>query len=117
MAGIDLERLRIWRKNNPEKYKAQWRRASHSLTNRNGDLIRQYGITLIQYNEMFSTQNGCCKICGIHQSQLAKALHVDHDHKTNKIRGLLCKKCNSLLGFANDNTTILKNSMTYLESK
>jgi hypothetical protein len=60
-----------------------------------------YGITLIQYNEIFNSQNGCCKICGTHQSELKKALFVDHDHKTGKIRGLLCHQCNIGIGIFN----------------
>lgn len=109
------EYQRKWRFSNPEKYRNQWLRNNKSVTNRNLDLFKQYGITLLEYNDIFTKQNGMCRICGIHQSQLPKSLHVDHCHKTNKVRGLLCKKCNSLLGFANDNMTILKNAITYLE--
>jgi hypothetical protein len=58
-----------------------------------------YGITLQQYEKMFKEQNGKCGICGIHQDTLKKSLCVDHCHKTNKVRGLLCKNCNVALGF------------------
>lgn len=59
----------------------------------------QYGITEEQYNAMFEQQKGCCAICGKHQSQQNIRLCIDHDHKTGRIRGLLCQKCNIGLGW------------------
>jgi hypothetical protein len=56
-----------------------------------------------------------CKDCNIHQSDLNKALSVDHDHKTGKIRGLLCYNCNLALGHTMDNVEILKNLTKYLD--
>lgn len=76
-----------------------------------------YNITIKDYNRMFAEQEGKCAICGIHQRELRKALHVDHDHETKNIRGLLCKKCNSLLGYVNDNEDILNNAIEYLIKK
>lgn len=54
-----------------------------------------YGITLDQYNEMFKAQEGKCAICQRHQNELTRTLCVDHDHKTNKVRALLCVTCNT----------------------
>ena len=62
---------------------------------------------------MFEKQNNKCAICGQEFSDSNKAF-VDHCHKTNRIRGLLCTKCNSLLGMANDNIEILQNAIKYL---
>ena len=81
---------KIYRKNNPEK--------PNKKAIRNRHLIREYGISLENYNKMFEEQKGCCFICRIHQSKLEMSLVVDHDHKTNKIRGLLCRNCNCRLG-------------------
>ena len=64
---------------------------------------------------MYNEQQGCCLICKIHQSEINKKFHVDHCHSTDKIRGLLCPDCNHLLGFAKDNTEILKNAIDYLQ--
>jgi hypothetical protein len=64
---------------------------------------RDYNITIEEYNEMFDDQKGCCKICGRHQSEFKQRLCVDHDHKTGKIRGLLCHTCNRFLGYIDDN--------------
>lgn len=65
---------------------------------RNQHLILNYGITLKQYQELFEKQKGCCAICGRHQRNFKSKLHVDHDHKTGIIRGLLCTGCNIILG-------------------
>ncbi len=62
-------------------------------------LRTQYGMTIDDYNKMFEEQNGCCFLCGRHQSELTSALHVDHDHKTGRVRKLLCKLCNVRVGW------------------
>ena len=91
-----------------------------SMVMKDYDLKRAYGIDLKQYNDIFESQNGCCKICNKHISELnnkhKKSLCVDHCHKTNKIRGLLCDKCNRGIGLLNDNIESLKNAIIYLES-
>lgn len=61
----------------------------------------RYGLSSEDWQEIFDRQNGCCPICGIHQSKLNQSLSVDHNHKTNEIRGLLCNKCNLAMGFLN----------------
>jgi len=75
-----------------------------------------YGLTLEDYNRIHDTQNGCCAICGKHETKLNKRLVVDHCHKTGKVRGLLCEKCNHGLGRFEDNLTIIENAITYLKS-
>jgi hypothetical protein len=82
---------------------------------RNSQIKCKYGITLEQYNEMFIIQNGCCSICGRHQNEFKKALHVDHDHITGNVRGLLCTNCNTILGMAHDEVDLLKNVIDYIE--
>jgi len=66
--------------------------------------------------QLMIKQNGCCAICGIAEKNLNRRLSIDHCHKTNEIRGLLCFHCNSLIGFAKENTNILQSSITYLNS-
>ena len=73
---------------------------------RNYDLKRFYGITLDDYNRIFIEQTGCCAMCGRHQSEFKKRLAVDHDHKTGKIRGLLCTNCNLKLGILEDKNLV-----------
>lgn len=67
------------------------------------------------YNLLFEKQAGRCAICNRHQSELQKALCADHDHVTKKVRGLLCSKCNLMLGYAGDNLELLQNSVEYLK--
>jgi hypothetical protein len=62
---------------------------------KNSMLKYQYGITIDDYNKMFEKQKGKCDICERHQNDLTRTLCVDHDHKTNKVRALLCVTCNT----------------------
>lgn len=110
---------RAWRKNNPEKVKEtdkRWRDNNpekHYIKLRKAMLKRKYGITLDEYNDMLEKQNGVCAICGQAKNE---TLAVDHDHKTGKIRGLLCGHCNHVVGFAKDNIDILDKTILYLNS-
>jgi hypothetical protein len=60
---------------------------------------------------------GCCKVCGCSMSLVGKSsesCHIDHDHKTGKVRGLLCRSCNLALGFTKDSPKILQRLIGYL---
>ena len=81
-------------------------------------LRREYGITMEQFYELKRKQDGVCAICGrvapgTHENN--KELHVDHDHRTGHIRGLLCHTCNKGLGLLGDTLEQLKKALTYLE--
>ena len=56
-------------------------------------LEKKYGMTIEQYNQLLIDQDYRCSICKIHQNESKKQFNVDHDHKTGKIRGLLCNLC------------------------
>lgn len=79
-----------------------------------------YNITEDYVIYLYKSQKGCCAICSVPiilesgKTKKGKA-HVDHDHLTGKVRGLLCTKCNTLLGMANDSIPILKEAVKYLE--
>lgn len=60
---------------------------------------RGISMTIEKYNELFQKQNGCCALCGKHQSEFNRRLSVDHNHTTGQIRGLLCWKCNTSIGW------------------
>jgi len=75
---------------------------------------RTYGITSDQYNKMLEDQNGVCKIC-FTGCLTKRRLAVDHCHVTGKVRGLLCVKCNSVLGQVGDNIKILEEAIKYLK--
>lgn len=67
------------------------------------------------YDELAVMQGGeFCKICGAGRG--AKRLHVDHDHETGEIRGLLCSLCNAMLGQARDNPATLQAGIDYLST-
>ncbi len=125
---------RKWIQDNPEKFRAIQKRYMKSekgkiairkkqkkfqdteksnLIFRKQNLKRSYNMTLEDYDNLFNNQNGVCLICKNPETN-GRRLSVDHDHKTGKIRGLLCQKCNTLLGCANDSIDILLKSIEYL---
>lgn len=83
---------------------------------RNYRLIKAYGITVEEYDDMYISQGGSCAICGRHQAEFKRRFCVDHCHDTEEIRGLLCSSCNTALGLMKDNTQILTNAIKYLEN-
>jgi len=118
-----------WRENNKEKikkYQAEWNKLNtekvkkYNETNffkkKNRDVKRKYGITIDQYRDMLSQQLSGCSICGKTIIEIGKLLGVDHDHKTKKIRGLLCDKCNLGLGYFNDDIELLTKTIKYLNA-
>ncbi len=65
--------------------------------------MKRYGITLLEYEEMLEMQGGVCAVCGEAETVTtklggARLLSVDHCHETGRIRGLLCLRCNAVLG-------------------
>lgn len=79
-------------------------------------LMKLYGLSVEDWNRMFLAQGGKCAICDRHQTAVPKQrLQVDHDHETDKIRGLLCSDCNMGLGLFRDNLTSLAKASEYLQ--
>jgi hypothetical protein len=64
---------------------------------------------------MLEQQNGVCAICHGNCTTW-KALSVDHDHRTGKVRGLLCQTCNTGIGALDDSPDLLRRALEYLES-
>ena len=91
----------------------------HPETARNGNYKRKYGITLEEYNSILLKQNGKCAICENDKvgRNRTKYFIIDHDHKTNKVRGLLCDQCNKGLGHFKDSKELLLKATKYLESE
>jgi hypothetical protein len=92
---------KIYREENPETY----RKSRYKL---------RYGISLDDYNRMSNDQGGVCSIC-FRSEKRYKYLVIDHDHKTGKVRGLICSKCNNALGCVDDNIDTLINMIEYLK--
>ena len=112
-----LARTTEWRKANPVRRKQileKWRKANPGKWKMivwANNLKRQHGLSLQQYNSMLSKQGGVCAICGKSDKTM---LAVDHDHSTNRIRGLLCTRCNPGLGFFGDSKDNLVSAVRYL---
>lgn len=76
---------------------------------------RTYHITPEQYFTMLSEQGGVCAICGeLPSTGMGKAFHVDHDHATGVVRGLLCHECNTGLGKFKDDSRLVEMAAAYL---
>lgn len=81
-------------------------------------LRRKYGLTPERYLETLQHQDGVCAICRKPDgspSSAAVPLAVDHCHRTSAVRGLLCRKCNTVLGMVDDNPEILERAIAYLK--
>ena len=74
--------------------------------------MRKFRITLEQYEELLAEQEGGCAICGRPPRRVS--LHVDHDHGTGRVRGLLCFSCNAALGYFGDDGDRLVAAANYL---
>lgn len=95
-------------------------RKRHPQRARQDNLRLRYGITVDQYGQMFTAQGGVCAICGEPETTKGrgngmKSLAVDHNHKTDRIRELLCNKCNSVLGYVKEDEELLLNILSYLK--
>lgn len=80
----------------------------------------KYKVSALEAKRLFDRQKyGICDVCGMtaieHQDKYNSRLHIDHDHLTGKIRGILCKKCNVSLGHFSDSIDILRNLIKYLQ--
>jgi recombination endonuclease VII len=74
--------------------------------------LRQYHLSMEQYQAMEDRQSNLCAICG--KPPKGRVLHIDHCHRSGKVRALLCGSCNMILGLANDDQEILMNALAYL---
>jgi len=99
-----------WRLKNKDKLKIY--EVTNAPKKRNRKLVKKYGITFEDREAMKDKQQDTCAICG----QTTKTLHVDHCHRTKKVRGLLCPQHNMMIGLAKDSITILQSAIDYLKS-
>ena len=74
----------------------------------------KYGISEVEYQHLLKKQKGLCAICGRGPGRGDLALCVDHDHKTKRIRGLLCHRCNVALGLLDEKPQRLRKALRYL---
>jgi len=102
-----------------EKLKRQLRerkrKSINPLAKKDSELRRLYGITINEYLTMLSKQGEFCKNCK-QECKTKLSLSVDHDHKSGKIRGLLCNRCNRAIGMFEDNKELLRLAANYLDN-
>lgn len=79
------------------------------------DLWKHYRIRIDEYRALYDSQEGKCACCGQHESEFKRNLHVDHDHETGKIRGLLCTQCNPGIGYFQDSIERLEMAVQCLK--
>jgi len=119
----DNAKSNTWRKANQDKNSKN----SVNSQRRNPTRVKQaklsqYGITQADWDEMFRNQGGVCAICRKPETKFDKRhlklrkLCVDHCHRTGKVRGLLCGKCNSAIGLLNDDPALFEAGSAYLKS-
>jgi hypothetical protein len=115
-----------WRKKNKahlveytKAWRASWppeKREKRLATKRAETMLRRYGITEEHYLELLTAQRGHCALCErTPEQERYKRLNIDHDHNTQKIRGLLCTPCNHALGVLGDNAEGMRRALAYLE--
>jgi hypothetical protein len=119
------ERARRWRESHRdqvnERARLKWqtdpdlrkkRRMQNRLWQRKNIFKKVYGISMADYEAMFERQGGACAIC----KRTGLKLCVDHCHLTGEVRGLLCSRCNSAIGFCSDDPILLQAAADYLQA-
>lgn len=103
-------RRKKWREENRE-YTREYNR-KHRRKRR----LKVYGLSEKEYENMWKRQKNSCPICsnGL-DMEAVNTYHIDHDHKTNVVRGILCRSCNLLLGFSKDDVSILLSAIKYIK--
>ncbi len=113
----EIARVEEWRKTNPDhfqEYQRQYRaRPERKAAMRADHLRRTFGITVEEYDRLLAEQGGGCAICG-RRPRNDISLHVDHDHDTGRVRGLLCVCCNNGLGQFREDPELLTRAIAYL---
>lgn len=112
----------LYKETNRVSYCRKWR-STHKGSCRNSYLKHNYGITLEEFQQMVEKQDGRCKICGQKPSsrqvkgQMKPGLCVDHHHESGRLRGLLCHRCNVMIGAAEENVKIFEQAIKYVLSE
>lgn len=97
--------VREWRTKNPEA----------AAANRQRSRVKVYDLSIEEYNALLEKQGHACAICRKTASGGKGRWHIDHNHATGRVRGLLCAMCNVGLGNFYDDITLLRGAIDYLE--
>lgn len=104
------KRINLWVKEDKQKHKQKYYWVSREQE------LKQYGLSLAQYATLAKRQHGLCEICKQRNVRNRK-LCVDHNHQTDKFRGLLCHRCNCGLGMFRDSSKLVKRALNYLKER
>lgn len=109
-----------WRKKNREKCRLavkryRLRHPEYKIREAEQHIARTYNLSAEQYDKLLQSQNNACSICKGPPNGRGAKFVVDHDHRNNSVRGLLCDACNRALGFMKDDPTRLREAANYLE--
>jgi hypothetical protein len=105
---------RAWRANNPVK-----RRGYHQSfkdSHPHYYIENRYGISIVEYKQMLDTQNNKCAICR-KSFRDSKSTCIDHCHKVGHVRGLLCRYCNSWIGYIGESPATMRRALEYLSKE
>lgn len=105
------DKNKIWRTENPEAFKVYKSRNTYYMA------THRYGLSMVEYKALLKKSKGKCIICRINFSKIKinRRCHIDHDHKTGKVRGLLCHRCNNGLGNFRDSIKYMAKAIKYLK--
>lgn len=113
----DFYNIKKWKskacKNCASIRSSKWKKENKYRT-RIHQIKTSFGITENEWKKMYEEQNYRCAICYKTEEENGKLFSVDHDHKTGKVRGLLCSECNQGLGKFKDQIAFLKRAIRYL---
>jgi hypothetical protein len=111
----EIARVKAWQQRNRDRVNETQRRTRERRkpAAREDHLRRKFGITQADYERMLATQGGGCAICA-RAPRAGSSLHVDHDHESGEVRGLLCFRCNGGLGQFAEDEDRLGDAMAYL---
>ena len=95
----------------------KWRKTGRGQLSERKRKLKKYGLTIESFDALWTSQGGVCPICNGVLARVGNKYGVDHDHKTGKVRGILCDKCNVGLGSFKDNPEFLHKAAAYLAVK
>jgi Recombination endonuclease VII len=101
-------KARKWHKDNTDN-------DEYKQAKRNSYFKTKYNLTLEERISLLREQEGACAICSTPLNPFGTHTHTDHDHRTGKVRGILCTNCNRGLGHFKDNIKFLESAMNYLQ--
>jgi hypothetical protein len=111
----EIARVRAWQKAHPERLKA-WREKNRDRRLeqlREIHLRKKFGLTVKEFSRMLESQGGVCALCKAPPTP-GISLHVDHDHGTGEVRGLLCVRCNNAIGLLRENPDLMRRAARYV---